>query len=263
MNSPMPVLYTKLQQYQPARELIEAARVLLERAEKYQVIPTDADAEVVSEFRARLNHTIGKLDEERLAATAELRKLVASMNAEAEETLAPMRKVLASTDTVIKAFIQDRDRRVKAEREAREAEERRLQQERDAAEQAAVRAAQAAAKATSDAELEKARTEGREAMARATELARQQAVSSQAVVSAPVETGKSVRGSHGSSTGLRDNWLYRVTDISLVPELWLLPPEERLDKRAVSAHVKAKKDKTAIPGIEVYNDPIPNSRVAR
>lgn len=256
-------LYTKLEQYQPARELVEAAKVLLDRAEKYQAIPTDADAEVFSEFRARLNHTITKLDEERLAATEPLRTVVASMNAEAALTLDPMRVVLKRVDKVFKDYCAERDRRAAAEKAALEAEQRRLEAERVAAERKAEEARRAAAEEADATKRLELVAQANEAQRVAEAVVERQEVVTQAVVSAPTETGKSILGSHGSRTGLRENWVWDLTDISQVPDMWLLPPEERLDKRAITSFVKAKKDKSNIPGITPRNDPITNSRVSR
>jgi hypothetical protein len=71
---------------------------------------------------------------------------------------------------------------------------------------------------------------------------------------------------------LRDNWKYRVKDISKVPDHLLVPPEERIAKSVMNATVKSliktrlakEPDQEAagrkvyddvIPGIEIYNEP--------
>lgn len=49
----------------------------------------------------------------------------------------------------------------------------------------------------------------------------------------------------------RENWLFRVIDLGKIPRKWLM-----LDEVAIRREVREKKDKTKIPGIEVYKDMI-------
>ena len=294
------VLITSLMQHAEARKLMESAAVLLTKAEKYQVIPSDADAEVVSEFRARLNQTIKDLDTQRLAATEPHRNLVAKINGEANEKLKPMGEVLTRVDKVLKDYLADKEAKRQAALKAQQEEEARLERERQEAERKAREATEAAQKAAADiaaaqAALTQAGTEedvkaaaqaleqaqavqsaaintAAQSAAQMVQLEQRQEVVSQAVI--PAEVGKSIRGSHGSTTGLRDNWVWRIIDtpeqpasesVKLVPEAYLLPPEERLDKKVLTAKAKSlkKASTTDVPGIEFYNDPIPASRTGR
>lgn len=298
--APPKVLYTSIMQHAEARKLMESAAVLLIKAEKFQVIPSDADAEVVAEFRARLNQTIKDLDAARLASTEEHRALVAKLNGEANEKLKPMGEVLIRTDKLLKDYFADKEAKRQAALEKQRLEEQRLEKERQDAEAKAREANEAAQKAAADIaaaerdladartgdgveaareKLEKAQASQQAAIntaaqsaAQMVQLEQRQEIVSQAVIPAPV--GKSIRGSHGSTTGLRDNWVWRVIDtpeqpasksVQLVPEEYLLPPEERLDKKMLSAKAKSlkKASTTAVPGIEFYNDPVPASRTGR
>lgn len=298
--APPRVLYTSIMQHAEARKLMESAAVLLTKAEKFQVIPSDADAEVMAEFRARLNQTIKDLDAARLESTEEHRALVAKLNAEANEKLKPMGEVLTRTDKLLKDYFADKEAKRQAALRAQQEEEARLERERlaaeakareanDAAQQAAqvAEAARAAiATAATPEALEQAQKTLEQAQAtqqasintaaqsaaQMVQLEQRQEVVSQAVI--PAAIGKSIRGSHGSTTGLRDNWVWRIIDtpeqpasesVKLVPEAYLLPPEERLDKKVLTAKAKSlkKASTTDVPGIEFYNDPVPASRTGR
>lgn len=273
MSASIATIYTHLDQYAPARELVEAAAVLLEKAEKYQVIPSEADVEVVSEFRARLNDTIGKLDEARLSATADARALVATINDEAKAKLDPMRGVLARTDTLLKSYREQQEQKRLAAIREQEAEAKRLAAEKAAAERLAEearKAAEAAAQTGSDREYAEAIQKAAEAQQAVAAVEQRQEVVSQAVVPAPA--AKSIRGSHGSSTGFRDHWKWRLINtaeqpasvsVKLVPEQYLLAPEDRIDGKVLNAIASSQKGKANVPGIEFYNDQIPASRVAR
>jgi len=59
-----------------------------------------------------------------------------------------------------------------------------------------------------------------------------------------------IRTEMGSS-GQRDNWKWRVTNISLVPREYLMANAAVLTPAA-----KSFKDQRTIPGIEIYNEPI-------
>jgi len=50
-----------------------------------------------------------------------------------------------------------------------------------------------------------------------------------------------------SGKGTRKMWKFRITDESLIPHGYMIP-----DEKAIGALVKLKKDKTDIPGVEVY-----------
>lgn len=222
----VPIIYTDLMQRAQARELIEAGKVLLEKSSKYTVtIASPADAEKVSEFRARLAKTISALDEERLAATEQARKVVADINKQALTEVTPLKEALEKVDRALK------DHRAEQERQR-------------------LAAIEANAKAVAAAPADKPLP----------------------VEVLPPEPPKSIRGTHGSTTSFVDNWKWRIIDtkeqpaaesVKLIPEMWLLPPEERIDRKALNGFVKSKKDKTNVPGIEVYNDPDPRSRTAR
>jgi hypothetical protein len=298
-SKPQPlVLYTSLQQYQPARELMEAAAVLLTKAEKFKVIPSDADAELASEFRARLNQAIKDLDAARLKSTERHRQLVEAMNAEAATKLNPMRAVLAQVDELLMAHLKRKQEEHEAAQKRQRDEEARVERERQEAERKAREANAAAQKAAADAEAarlaaanaasEEERKEA-ERLAAEADKAHQAAVETTAqeasrmvqletrqeqlynmpTVAAP---SKSVRGTYGSSTGLRDNWKWRLVNteaqpasesVKLVPDEFLVAPEDRLDSKVLNALAKSRKDKARVPGIEFYNDALLNSRAGR
>lgn len=277
MNAQIPVIYRALAERQEAVDLIEAGMVLVQKSEQYPRILSDTDAAVVSELRARLNAHINRVDEERLSMTAEARKAQKTVNDEFGAQLKPMRTALERIDSAIKAHV-DRKR----------AEEDRLRRERDAelqrakdAEAARVRLAEEAERTRKAAEEAAARASERGSGRSLTEAARAQRVAEEAAMAAAaattaaveagqraaevaalpaVPTTRAIAGTYGSKTTMRDNWKYKVVDVSQVPEHLLVPPEERVQKAALNAMARAQKDKAKVPGIEFYNDPTPMSR---
>jgi hypothetical protein len=295
------VLYTRLEQYAPARELMEAAQVLLSKAAKFEVIlKSDADAALASEFRARLNQTHKDLDAARLKSHEEHRKLVEAMNLQAAQILAPMKALQDKVDVQLKAYLQSQADEHAARVKAQKDEAERVQREKDEAERKAREANAAAQQAAADAEAarlaaaaatsEAERVAAQEALAAATATqeaaittAAQEATKAvqldqrqETLAALPVESAptKSIRGTYGSSTGLRDNWKYRLIvtptqtaeqSARLVPEEYLVAPEDRLDSKMLNAKAKSlkKATSTAVPGIEFYNDPVSASRAGR
>ena len=57
---------------------------------------------------------------------------------------------------------------------------------------------------------------------------------------------------------MRDHWVWKEVDFSLIPRELLL-----LDRAKINAIVMRDKEKTDIPGIEVYNDPVVSHRGER
>jgi hypothetical protein len=295
-------IYTDISQRPTAVALREAAQVLVAKGEKYTKAPaTPADAEVMAEFRARLNETINKLDAERLETTAPARKVVGDLNADFNATLTPAEALLKKVDAAMKDYLLAQEKKRLAAIAAQQAEEARLAKEKtdadakaeqariaaEDAERAAIAAHQAAASATSDVErahaesiaavaAEEAQSATQSAIA-AAQAVRQVEQRTDVVVGQwipPAETQKSIRGSHGSSSGLRTNWTWELIDteeqpaaesIKLVPPEYLVEPAERLAKTLLNAKAKAvkKETTTAVPGIRIYNDPVPASRAGR
>jgi hypothetical protein len=53
----------------------------------------------------------------------------------------------------------------------------------------------------------------------------------------------------------RDHWKFRVIDFEIIPRRYL-----KVDESMIQEHVTKNKDKTDIPGIEAYNEPIMATR---
>lgn len=291
-SAPRPlVLYTSLEQYQPARELMESAAVLLVKSERFKLIPSDADAELASEFYARLNQTIKDLDAARLKSTEEHRKLVEKMNAEAGTKLVPMKAVLERVGDLLKAHQKQKQEAHAKLVQQQKDEAARLAREKEEADQKARAANETAQKASADAEAarvaaaqatgeeeraaaqaaivaataaqEAAITTAAQEATKAVQLDHQQdSLANLPMASAP---SKSIRGTYGSSTGLRDNWVWELVDIKLVPEEYLKQPKDRLAASVLNAKAKSVKEEstTAVPGIRIYNDATLASRAGR
>ena len=109
----------------------------------------------------------------------------------------------------------------------RREEEARLQKEADKqAEEAALRAAEAA-EAAGDSEV------------------------AEAILEAPVAAPPVILPSSTPKTGVsfREVWKFRVTDEKLIPRQYMMP-----DEKKIGGVVRAMKDGTQIPGIEVYSE---------
>jgi membrane protein involved in colicin uptake len=288
-------IYRSLAEKAEVVELVEAGMVLVESASKYPAVLSDTDAAVVSELRARLNGHIKRMDAERLDMNAGARAAEKAVNDEFTAKTAPMRDALKKVDASLTAHIQakqEAERKARAEREAeerriREAEERRLQEEiaakrradiaklqaeeaarraQEAAKQAAERGSQRsaadaakAAKAAAEARAAAEKAEADRMAAEKAAAAEREAAERRALelASAPVAADtKTVAGKFGSKSGMRENWKYRVVDIRLVPENFLVAPDERVQKATLNALARSMKGQASVAGIEFYNEPV-------
>lgn len=227
-----------------SRELIEAAEALLERAGKFQVIQSDADAGLAAEYRARVNEQIKQLDAERLDMGEGLRATLAKINARFNAPIDALKEKLKMVDTAIKAYLtQQRALAEAAEKARREQEEQRRREE-----------------ARRQAEIEEAR--------RAAEAANlppppePEPLPPAVIEPAPEFVTERIGGTYGSKVSTRDIWKYRIVDIKKVPEEFLVPVEDRVNKSALNALAKSMKDKAKVKGIEFYCEEILQSRVS-
>lgn len=62
--------------------------------------------------------------------------------------------------------------------------------------------------------------------------------------------------SKAEGISMRDNWKYRVTDLTILPKEYMIP-----DEKLLASIAKAKHDGMKIPGVEFYNEPIVAARV--
>lgn len=216
-----------------AHDLIEAAEVLLERAGKFAVIRDESEAALASEYRARVNQQIKDLDAERLDMGEGLRTTLAKINERFNVPINALKAKLGAVDNALKAYLQEQ--RVLAEamaRAAREQEEQRLE------------AAVAARRAAVDAGLPP--PEEPEPLP---------------AVVIP-EVPKMIEGSFGSKVSSREVWKYRIVDIKKVPEAFLVPVEDRVNKSALNAMARSMKGEAKVKGIEFYSEEILQSRVS-
>jgi len=187
------------------------------------------------------------------ALAAELGRTVAGLYKQAEEWFAPLKSAAARAHKEIcakenevleplktaKQYLSQQIGTFDQEQEkARQAEERRLQEEtRIQAAEAAKRAAEETA--INDAIALEAQGDKKGAEAVLANPAPQE------VYVPPVVVPRATPKAAGVSSV--QTWKWRVTDINLVPREYMM-----LDEKAVNGVVKAMKNKTSIPGIEVY-----------
>lgn len=107
------------------------------------------------------------------------------------------------------------------------------------------------------------------ALAAAAEQARQEQAAGGFVVideasNVPVEVWDTTKitGSYGSKVSTREVWKYRIVDIKKVPEAFLVPVEERVNKSALNAMARSMKGEAKVKGIEFYCEETLQSRVS-
>ena len=140
--------------------------------------------------------------------------------------------------------------RLEQERKRREAEEaaRRAELERKRLEEELLRKAEEARRL----EEEKKRLEGEEAAKKAREELERKALEEIAAKEAeiipppPIPEKPKTEG-----LTLRENWTFEIVDESLIPREYLVPDPVKIRKM-----VQVMKDRTNIPGIRVFNNPI-------
>lgn len=233
-----------IQETNRSRELIEAAGALLERAGKFEVIQSTGDAALAAEFRARVNQQIKDLDAERLDMGAGLRETLAKINAKFNTPIEALKSKLGLVDRAIKVYLDNQRALEQAAiraREEQEAQRRRAEEQRQR-------------------EIEAAR--------KAAELANLPPPPEPEPLPAVIEpepipafTTNKIGGTFGSKVSTQSNWKYRIVDIKKVPEEFLVPVEERVNKAALNAMARSMKDKAKVKGIEFYAEESLRSRV--
>ena len=202
-------------------QLVESAEVLAGKADKYFAITDQPHAELTAEFRARLKKSIDELDADRLDMGKGARETLERINSRFNARIVPMRDLLKKVD----AGLVDWQRRQREQAEA----------ERRAAEEANRRA------------IEEAQETG--------------APVATVVEVAPTVVPRTIIGSHGSKTGVREVWKWRVVEFGRVPKKYRKPPEECVEARLLNAEASAHKGDAKVPGIEFFKDEVITSRV--
>lgn len=187
------------------------------------------------------------------AATAR-REEQAKLVREEEARQAAARKTAADAET---ARLAANKAAADAAEAVRKAEASGSQRSAKAAQKAAAEA-EATRKAADEAAANSQRQEEEAQRQSEATAQRQQELASMPVVSAA--SVKRVVGTYGSYTTLRDNWTYEVVDIAKVPDAFLVPAEERIQKSVLNALAKSQKDKANVPGIRFWNDAKPRSQ---
>lgn len=140
--------------------------------------------------------------------------------------------------------------RLEQERKRREAEEaaRRAELERKRLEEELLRKAEEARRL----EEEKKRIEGEEAARKAREELERKALEEAAAKEAQIIPPPPVpEKPKTDGLTLRENWVFEIVDESLIPREYLVP-----DLTKIRKVVQTLKDRTDIPGVRAYNNPI-------
>ena len=247
MNEPtkMPRIYTDPSQSELTVSIVNDMDTLEDKLTNMPNVATAEQAEVVSEYRAQFKAKARDLDKERKEMTAGARATVTLLNDKYNVIIARATRCTQLADNKLLPYLQEQERiRLQQERERREAEEKRANAERIAKE--AQEDAERIARETQDAvalrEAEDKVKESRETLDQ---------ISRTPTVKAPK---KSVTGVLGSKTGIRKVWKYRISDFSKVPDEWLIPEVERLDKGKLNTVAKRDQDNAFVPGIEFYSE---------
>ena len=238
-----PVIYTDPSQSEATVVIIDNMQALEVALDNMPEVKTADQAEVVSEYRAQSKKQAKSLNDERLKMTAPLREVTTNLNQKYNVHIERAERAAKLCDNLLMPYMQEQ-RRIREEAERKERE--RQEQERAAkqAEEDALREAQRIAAETKDtAALTQAEESVNQARAKLNQL------KTRPVAATPA---KSIEGALGSKTGIRKIWKYRVADISLVPEQYLVDPEDRIRKAELNAIAKKDQDNAFVPGIEFY-----------
>lgn len=250
-----PRLYTDPSQSEATVTILRDVQQLEGYLENMPEVASEEEAELVSEYRTQLRKRCKELDQERLNMTKPFREGITNLNQKYNVHIERAERAAKLCDNLLMPWMREQKRireeaeRAERERLAAEAEARR----RLEAEQAE---AERIARETADAEaLQSAESNVNEARAALNQLGTR--------TGKQVAPAKSVTGSLGSTTGLREVWKYRVTDISKVPEEYLVDPEDRVRKGELNKLAKSQKGDAFVPGIEFYAEEILSSTAAR
>jgi hypothetical protein len=242
----LPIIFTKVEQRPSAMELLDAAVQLATHGGTLLTITSDDQARVAGQYHAEVQSLIRSLDEERLETTRGARETIERINARFNERINELRARAKAVAAAILTFGRAKEEAARREREEAERAQREKQLELEA---------------------------------EAKRLGLESPPAPPPIVVPPAEDPFRIVGSHGAVVGARDNWKWRVTDISKVPEAYLVPPEERVQRTVMNAAAKTAAkaaiaklklgpaDKVpdviddAIPGIQLYNEPHLTSRV--
>ncbi len=241
-TDPLPVIYAEPRP--TALQLFESADVLEAAGGQLATIADDVQAAKAAEYRAQANQLIKDLDAERLETTEGARKTIERINAKFNGPIDKLRGFVRAIDKALQAYMAEKARKQREEREALERAQREEQARREA---------------------------------EAAELGVEPPPPPPPIVVPPSQAPHKILGSHGASLAMRDNWKWRVTNIKKVPENLLVAPEERIQKQVMNSLAKAKAKeflaklppdaekptviKDAVPGIELYNEPVNASKV--
>ena len=257
-NETLPI-FTHLSQSQAAVELRDSANVLVSKAGQFVTPTDDESAKILTEYVAQGKALVKLLESKRREMKAPILERTKELEASFKGPDGPMtalEKAVKQVEAALKPYLVEKqrkqDEKERLEREARERAER----EREDARRAEEEAAAAAAAAESEEERRKAQAEVEAARANLDNLSTQVSTPARKTVGAKTTTDR------GSSAQLRDNWKYRVVDISQVPENYLVDPEDRVNRTKLNKMAKSMKDDATVPGIEFYNDPIIQSKAS-
>lgn len=256
-------------------ELVEQVRVLLTKYDSYAEVTNQEQLAGANECAAQAKRIKSTLDKRRLAETAAARAEQKDVNELYGDVISQLQPAIDVPNQAAKAYMKAEAEREEAERQealqrAREAEERAEAERKAAAEKAAKLQAEAEEKAAKAARaiipgkrkklMEAAERDAAaaagilQAGAAVAEAADQEAAQERMTLAAP-GSARSSAGTLGSRATLKANWTFEVTDIDAVPEEWLRPPEERVDRVKLGKLAKSMHDGVKIPGIRFFNDP--------
>lgn len=242
-----PVIRTDPTQDPAVVESLEKMEVLERAMDNMPAVDNEEDAALVAEYRTRLRLQAKELDQFRLAMTAPLRNLTTDLNKKFHVYVERAERAAKICDNLLMPWMREQ-KRLRDEAEAKAAAERAEEERLRREEEEAIAEAQRIAEETADTDaLKKAEANVTEARAALNQLGTR---SSRLPI--PPMPAKSVKGVLGSTTGLRENWKYKVVDISKVPEEYLVDPEDRVRRGMLNNIAKSQKGDASVPGIEFY-----------
>lgn len=230
----LPVIYTRFEQMADFKEAIDTCDELRLAGEQFLTLTDPEQRDLAAEFLARARKQVTDTDKMRLQVTAGPRAITKAFNDGTSGRTKPLEELNKKVTGAIMKFNAEERQRAEAEERARQEEERQRQ---------------AAAEAEAEAERQRIIDEtGLEPPA----APESETSETSETPPPPMKSTTRVQGTYGSTATEVETWHWKIVDINLVPESFLVPPEDRVVKSTLNALARGQKDKASVPGVEFY-----------
>lgn len=234
-----------------ARDLVERANILAAKVDRYLEIQDEDEASRAQELLDQLKRQKKNIEAKRKELGAPFREGLNNLNAEFKPYVEMIDQEIGRLNPAVTAYMV---RKQREEQKAREAEEKkRREEERKARERVEAQYKEELENLEAEYEQTKDAKKKRLIEDEINGLRRQLGMALKKFEEEPDKKPKHheptrLEGVHGSRSTLRTDYVYELVDIDKVPEKYLKPPEERLDRSALR---KAAREKKKIAGMKL------------